>query len=151
MSICGSSQLVFHPPRPGTHRTLVATRNRRQNYPRLSLEPLGTTINQRLHRIRILGIHHLHQRRVDPPPRLDRIQSTDDQLELLVICLVVVLDLAVVRCHFDAGDAVHDECGGDDGFGFSDVGFAAGRSAVMMKEMKGRTEIETACSSWRCR
>lgn len=54
-----------------TDRTLVATRNRRQDHPRLTLEPLGTAINQRLHRIRILRIHHLHQRRVDPPPRLD--------------------------------------------------------------------------------
>ena len=54
------------------------------------------TVDERLQTFRVLLIHHVDERRIDPSPCLDGIEATDDDVELEIIVLVLVLDLAVI-------------------------------------------------------
>lgn len=58
---------------------------------------LGTSVNERLQRLlAFVLVHHAHQRRVHPPPSFDRVQTGNDEVELLVERLGVILDLVEV-------------------------------------------------------
>lgn len=54
------------------------------------------SVDQRLQALRVLLVHQPDQGRAHPPPRVDRIESADDHVELHVVVVVLVLDLAVV-------------------------------------------------------
>lgn len=105
-----SGGLVEH-----VERAFVARGYRRQDDSSLTLEPydvgqtvnqrfpsrpqeltFGSTVNKRLQRLAVVAIHHAYQCGVDPSPGLYRVKTTDDDIELHVVRLVLVLDLAKV-------------------------------------------------------
>lgn len=55
-----------------------------------------STINQWLETLRHLWVDQIHQRSAHPPSGVNRIQATDDEVELHVIIVVLVLNLAVI-------------------------------------------------------
>ena len=61
---------------------------------------------------------------VDPAPRLDAVQAANHELELHVEVVVLVLDLAVMRCDADALDTLLHEGGRHVGLGLADIGLA---------------------------
>jgi len=74
---------------------------------------LSATVNQRLQASLIIHVHHAHKCRIDPPPGFDAVKSTDDNVKLHVIVLILVLDLANERRDFDTFDTLLDElCSG---------------------------------------
>jgi hypothetical protein len=58
-------------PRQHVEAALVAGRERRENEARLSLEALGAAVDERLERVRVVGVDHIDERGVDPAPCLD--------------------------------------------------------------------------------
>lgn len=55
----------------------------------------STTVNERLQTLRVLRVDEVHKRGVHPSPRLNRIETADDEVELHVEVVVFVLDLSV--------------------------------------------------------
>lgn len=56
----------------------------------------GSTIDEWLQRLAIVLIHHVNQCGVDPSTRLYGVKTTDDDIELHIVRLVLLLDLAKV-------------------------------------------------------
>lgn len=111
----GGERAERHRGARGVHRQLAfdARREGGQDDTSLALEPFGATVDQRLEGLWVLHVHHVDERGVDPATRLDAVQAADDQLELHVVLLVLVLDLAVVGGDFDSRDAALDERSGN--------------------------------------
>ena len=79
------------------HRALVAVTDRRQDDLGLALEALGPTVDHRLERLLALVlVDHADERRIHPPPGLDRVEPGDDEVEGPVEGLGVVLNLGEV-------------------------------------------------------
>lgn len=55
-----------------------------------------SAINQRFQALFIFLVDHVHQRRVDPSPRRDRVEPGDDNIELHVKVVTKILDLVVM-------------------------------------------------------
>ena len=97
---------------------LVASANRRQDDASLTFEAcayayqreisrdaspstgylltLRSTIDERLQTLGVLGVDQIDQCSAHPPPSVDRIEATDDHIELKIVIVVLVLDLAVI-------------------------------------------------------
>lgn len=56
----------------------------------------GAAVNEGLKALRVVGVHEIDEGSVDPSPRFHRVKSTDDEVELQVIVIVLVLYLAKV-------------------------------------------------------
>ena len=63
------------------------------------IHTFGSTINEGLQTLRVVRVNHVHKCGVDPSPRLYGVETTDDEVELHVVVLVLVLDLAKVTGH----------------------------------------------------
>jgi len=57
---------------------------------------LRASVNQRLDTVFRIFFPHLHQGRIDPSPRGNRIEAGNNDIELLVERLCMVLDFAVI-------------------------------------------------------
>ena len=58
-----------------------------------------STVNEWLQTLGVFWVYHVDEGRVNPSPRLNRVKTTDDEVELHVVVLVLVLDLAKVTGH----------------------------------------------------
>lgn len=116
--------------RVDVERALVARRDRREDDTRLALEALSAAVDERLEAVRVLHVDHLNELGVDPAARRDRVQTSDDDVELHVELVGVILDLAVVGRHLDAGDTLVDERSGHLGLGLADISLAEEELAV---------------------
>lgn len=56
----------------------------------------GSTIDERLQTLGVLGIDEVDEGRAHPPARVDRVEPTNDNVELHVVVISLVLDLAEV-------------------------------------------------------
>jgi hypothetical protein len=65
-----------------------------------------SSVNERLETLRILRINHPDKSGIDPPPGLDTIQTTYNDLELHVVILVLVLNLADIWRDLDTFDSL---------------------------------------------
>mmetsp|Transcript_8351 Transcript_8351/g.28061 ORF Transcript_8351/g.28061 Transcript_8351/m.28061 type:complete len:361 (+) Transcript_8351:690-1772(+) len=72
---------------------------------------------------------------IHPPPRLQRVQPEDDNLELLVKVSVLLLDLAEVRGDAGAGDALVDEVGCHNGLGLTHVALSEQELTVQVGDL----------------
>lgn len=70
----------------------------------------SSTVYQRLQALRVLRIHEIHERRVDPSSRLNRVQAADDKVELHVVIVVFVLDLSIETAEISTTDATLELC-----------------------------------------
>lgn len=100
---------------------LDAACHSRKDNPRLAPETFGAAIDQRLQAVGVLIIHHADQRGIDPSSRLNAVETTDNDVELKIIILVLVLDLATVWRDLDTFYATLDEAASHLGFVRSDV------------------------------
>lgn len=87
-----------------------------QDDPRLASETLGAAIDQGLQAVGILIINHADQRGVYPSSRFNAVQTTDNDVELKIVILILVLNLATVWRDLDTFDATFDEAGSHLGF-----------------------------------
>ena len=53
-------------------------------------------VYERFQALRILLIYHVNKCGIDPPPCFNRVKTADDEVELHVVCLILVLDLPKV-------------------------------------------------------
>lgn len=93
----------------------------RKDNPGLASETFGTTIDQWLQAVDIVLVYHSHQSSIDPSSRFDAVQTANDDVELEVVVLVLVLNLAAVRVDLDSLDAILDETSSHLSLVFSDV------------------------------
>lgn len=84
--------------RRGEHveAALVAARDGREHDARLALEALGAAVDERLEAVGVVAVDEVDEGGADPPARVDRVEAADDEVELHVVVVVLVLDLAVV-------------------------------------------------------
>ena len=95
--------------------------NGRKDNSGLASETLGTTIDQWLQAVDIFLVYHSDQGSIDPSSCFDTVQTADNNVELEVVVLVLVLNLAAVRVDLDSLDAIFDETSSHLGLVFSDV------------------------------
>ena len=87
----------------------------------VAFKSFSSTINQWLHRVRVLLIDHADEGRIDPSPRFDAIQTAYNHGKLHVIVLILVLNLATVRCNLDTFHPLFNKLSGDFCFEFPDI------------------------------
>ena len=91
---------------------LDAAGHSRKDNPRLASEPFSAAVDQGLQRVGVFIIHHADQCSVYPSPRFDAVETADNDVELEVVVLIFVLDLAAVWRNLDSFDATLNEaCG----------------------------------------
>lgn len=107
----------------GMHVQLAfdAARHSRKDNPRLASETLGATIDQGLEAVWVFLIHHADQSGIYPSSRLNAVETTDNDVELEVVVLILVLDLATVWRDLDTFHATFDEACSHFGFVRPDV------------------------------
>ena len=117
-----------------------------------TVRTLRPAVDERLHALWVVLVDELHELCIDPPPRLDAVEPADDEVELHVVLVVLVLDLAKVRGDLASGDASHDELCCRDGFWASDILVAVGAYRMSVSGLDGacmmgmkRTGTGTAC------
>lgn len=116
---------------------LVARSDGRQDDASLTLEAFGAAVDKRFERVWVLVIDHVDERGVDPPPGLDRIETTDNDVELFVVLFILVLDLAMVGGDLYARHALLNEFGCDVRFGTTDIFFTEEELAVEVGNVDG--------------
>jgi hypothetical protein len=84
----------------------------------LSEHTLRTTINQWLQGLEVILIHHSHERSIDPSTSFHTVEPADHHLELHVVILILVLDLAVERRYFDSFDSLLTKLAATSAFDF---------------------------------
>ncbi len=103
-----------------------------------------SAVNQWLHTFRILRIHEIYERCIDPTSCFYRIETADDEIELHVVVVVFVLNFSMItfpvsfgewslgegggcsRSDLYAGNAPHDILRRNSGFCFTYVLLSAG-------------------------
>lgn len=111
---------------------LVAAGDGGKDDARLPFKPFRASVYKRFERCWIVLVHHRHERCINPSPSFDlgdarlqlddehhqianvfayRVQAADNDIELQVVCLILVLNLAMVRRDFDARHPALDEFG----------------------------------------
>lgn len=103
----------------------------------LPLETFGASVHQRLQRFWVVHVDHADESGVDPAPRLDAVESADDDLELHVEILVLVLDLAVERGDLDIFASFHHAGCSHLGFRFTNVVFSEEELTVQVGDVNG--------------
>jgi hypothetical protein len=96
--------------------TLNATCDGGKNDPRLASEPLGAAVDQGLQAVKVVTVDHADQSSVDPSSCFNAVEPTDNKVELHIVILVLVLNLAAVWCNLDSFDAALDEACSHIGF-----------------------------------
>ena len=94
-------------------------------------------IHERLHAPDILHIHHTAQLVVDPPARLDAVKPAHNNVELHVIIIVLVLDLAAIRGDGHAAHSLLHEASCDLGFRLTNIGVAEEELSVEVGDVDG--------------
>lgn len=62
-------------------------------------QTFSASVNERFESaLHVFSVNHVYQRRVHPSPRLDRIESTNNDLELKVIFFILILDCTMMTC-----------------------------------------------------
>jgi len=106
--------------RKEVERALEAGGHARVDGAHVALEALGAAVHERDHRrqvwhtlTRLAGLvpHERAHHGIEPPPRLDRVEPHDDDLEATVPFGVLLLDWAVVRRDRHALDSLHHKLG----------------------------------------
>jgi hypothetical protein len=92
-------------------------------------------VNERLQTLRILRINHPDKSGIDPPSGLDTIQTTDDDLELHVVILVFVLNLADIRRDLDTLNSLFYECCSDLCLRLADVSLPEQELPVQVRDV----------------
>jgi len=95
----------------------------------------SAAIHKRLQTSLVIHIHHAHKCRIDPPPGFDTVESTDDNVELHVVVLILVLDLANKRCDFDTFDTLLNEPRRGFGFRLANVGLTEEKLSVQVRDI----------------
>jgi len=93
---------------------------------------LSATINERLQASLIIHVHHAHKSRINPPPSFYAVKATDDNVELHVVVLVLVLDLANKGRDFDTFDTLLDELCSGFSFRLADVSLTEEELAIQV-------------------
>ena len=73
----------------------------------------GSTVDQRFQALWVLWINHADQCGVDPAASLDTIETTNNNLELHVVILILILNFANVGRDFDSLDSLLDKSSGN--------------------------------------
>jgi hypothetical protein len=95
----------------------------------------SASIDQRLQAFRVFHIHQIYQSRVDPSPSFDAVQTANNNIELHVEVIVLVLNLAIVRCDRDPLDSLFNESSCDFSFRLSNVCLAEEELAVEVADI----------------
>lgn len=101
---------------------------------------LRTTVNERFETLWNVRVDEIDERRAHPPSSIHRVESTDDNVELHVIVVVLVLNFAIVsignsssvpslamsrrgyvRDYSDTGNSLHDKLGSNSRFGLTNI------------------------------
>ncbi|KAG9967186.1 putative NEDD8 activating enzyme, partial [Aureobasidium melanogenum] len=93
----------------------------RKDNPGLASETFSTTVDQWLQAVDIILVYHSYQSSIDPSSCFNTVQAANDDVELEVVVLVLVLNLAAVRVDLDSFDAIFDEASSHLGLVFSDI------------------------------
>ena len=56
----------------------------------------GTAVNQWFQAFRIFRVDEVHESRIHPAPRFDRIKAANNKIELHVVIVIFILDFAEV-------------------------------------------------------
>ena len=81
----------------------------------------STTIDQWLQALGILHVNHADKSRINPSSGLDAVETADDNLELHIVILVFVLNLAHIWCNLDAFHSLLYESCSNFGLGLPNV------------------------------
>jgi len=92
----------------------------------------SATVHKRLQTSLIIHVHHADKCCVDPSPGLDTVKSTDDNVKLHIVILVLVLDLADKGRDPNTLDALLHEPRSSLSFRFANVGLTEEELSVQV-------------------
>lgn len=112
--------------------TLDAACDGGKDNPRLASETFGAAVDQGLQAVEVVPIHHADQRSVDPSSCFNTVEPADNKVELHVVILVLVLNLAAVWSDLYSSHAAFDEARSHIGFVGSNIGLAEEELAIQV-------------------
>lgn len=100
-------------------------------------ESFGATVYQRLQRVLILHIHHIHKLCINPSSCFNAVKPADNDSKLHIEVFVFVLYFAVVRCNFDPFYSSLHEFGSSLRFRLPYISLAEEKLAIEVGDVDG--------------
>jgi len=95
----------------------------------------SSAIDQRLQALWIFHVNHSDQGSVNPAASLDAVKAADNDLELHVVVLIFILDLANEGSYFDTLDSLFHKGSSDFSFGLANISLAKEKLSVEIRDI----------------
>jgi hypothetical protein len=102
-----------------------------------SRNTFSSAVNQRLQTLGVFHVNHSDQGGVNPAASLDAVKAANDDLELHIVVLILILDLADEGSNFDTLNSLFHKGSSDFGLGLADISLAKEKLSVKIGDVNG--------------